>query len=75
MFQQLLLKKMLEKQLGTLPNEDRERFIKLVTDNPELVQKMAVKMQDKIKNGKNQISAARDVFSEYKNEIEEALNN
>jgi len=66
---------MLEKQLGTLPNEDRERFIKLVTDNPELVQKMAVKMQDKIKNGKNQISAARDVFSEYKNEIEEALNN
>jgi len=70
MFKKMLFKKMLKNQMRDVPEAEQEKILKIVTENPELFKKIAVEMQEKIKNGKDQMSAAMEVMESHKDELE-----
>ena len=53
-----------------LPKDQEEMIIKLVTENPELFQKIGEKIQQKTKQGMNQQAAMMQVFREHQSELQ-----
>ena len=73
MFKNFLLKKMLDSQLKQVPSEQREMILKVVSENPDLFKKIAEEVQVKIKEGKDQQSAAMEVMMSHQAELQNAL--
>lgn len=73
MLKQLLLKKMLKKQLAGVPEHEQEKLLSMIEKNPELFQKMAVEIQSKMKEGKDQMASTLEVTQKYQAELGEAL--
>ncbi|OIO33501.1 MAG: hypothetical protein COZ49_00020 [Candidatus Yonathbacteria bacterium CG_4_10_14_3_um_filter_47_65] len=73
MFKEFLIKKMLDKQLKDMPTEQKERIIRIVTENPELFQKIASEVQQKMKEGKDQMSAVTEVMRAHEDEMKKIL--
>ncbi|MFA6397228.1 MAG: hypothetical protein WDK96_00050 [Candidatus Paceibacterota bacterium] len=73
MFKNFLIKKMLKSQLKGVPEEEQEKIIKIVTENPELFQKIGVEVQDKMKQGKDQIGAMTEVMQKYQDDLKGIL--
>ena len=73
MFKELLMKKMLQSKLGSLPKEEQEKIIKLVTKNPELFQEIAMKIKTKMDSGADQMKATMSVMEEYKDRIQKLM--
>ena len=48
MFKELLMRKLLQSKLGSLPKEEQDKIIKVVTKNPELFQEIAMKIKTKM---------------------------
>lgn len=67
MFQSFLIKKMLRMQ--GVPGEQIEVFVKMIEKNPELFKKIAEEIQEKVKNGTDQNSAAMQVMQKYQEEL------
>jgi len=67
------MKKMLKSQLKGVPEAEQEKILKMVSENPELFGKIAKEIQDKIKNGANQMSASMEVMKKYQNELKDVL--
>lgn len=63
------IKKTLESQLKNIPKEEQEKIFKLVQDNPEFFRKVALEVEEKVKAGKDQMSAAMEVVQKYKDEL------
>lgn len=72
MFKEFALKKMLKAKVGDqIPEEDLDKLIKVVNENPELFQKIGNEIQAKVKNeGKDQQAATMEVMQNYKDEIQ-----
>lgn len=64
---------MMKSRLGNIPEAEQEKLIKLVSENPALFQKIALETQEKMKGGKDQMSAVMEVFGKYKTEIQQIL--
>jgi hypothetical protein len=64
-----LLKKTLEAKLKDVPKEEQEKLLKIVQDNPEFFQKVALEIQERVKAGQDQMSAAMDVMQKHKDEL------
>jgi hypothetical protein len=73
MIKDFFMKKMLEKQLGSLPKEQQELVRKAVEKNPELFKKIAEETEAQVKQGKNQMYAAFEVMKKYQKELQESL--
>lgn len=69
----LLMKKMIEKQLGSLPPQERERILQAVTDNPEFFDKMGKEIEAEVKKGKSQMSASMEVMRKYQSELQKIM--
>ncbi len=69
MFQEFLLKKLIKSKLGNIPNEEIDKIIKLVKENPTLFQKIAMELSQKVKGGQDQMSAAAEVMRKYEGEL------
>lgn len=64
---------MVERQLKNIPEEQREKIMKLITEKPELFQKIAIEAQELIKKGKGQQEAMMEVAMKYKDELKGIL--
>jgi 2-oxo-4-hydroxy-4-carboxy--5-ureidoimidazoline (OHCU) decarboxylase len=75
MFKNFLMRKMISRQLdkASIPEAEKEKFLRLVENNPDLVQKLAVEAQVKIKEGKDQMSAMMEVMQTHREEIQKAM--
>ena len=73
MLKNFLMKKMLKSQLKGIPEAEQDRIIKLVTENPELFEKIGKEVQEKVKGGMNQMEATKRVMDKYKSEIEKVM--
>jgi len=73
MFKKFLMKKMLDKQLKDVPADQKEKIVKVVTENPELFQKIATEVQEKMKGGADQMSAVTAVLKTHESELKEIL--
>lgn len=68
-----LMRKMMAKQMQGVPQNEQEKMIKLVQENPELFQKIAMEVQEKMKGGKDQMAATMEVVQKYQDEIKKVL--
>lgn len=73
MFKELLLKKLIQSKLGSLPKEEQEKIVKIVTKNPKLFEEIAMKIKQQMDNGKDQMSAAMSVMGQYKDQIQKLM--
>lgn len=73
MFNNFLMKKMMEAKMKDLPQEERDKFFAILKKNPELFQKIALKSQEKMKSGINQMDAVISVVKENEEELKNIL--
>lgn len=68
------MKKLMQRQLKNAPPEQQEMIMGLMEKNPQLLEKIAVEMQEELKkNGNNQMAAAMKVLPKYQKELMEAM--
>ncbi len=75
MFKDFILKQMLKRQLKGVPEAEQEKILKIVTENPELFQKIATEAQEKIKGGMDQQTAMMRVMQNHQEELKKILGN
>ena len=73
MFKEMLLKKLIQSKLGSLPKEEQDKIIKLVTKNPALFQEIAMKIKAQMDSGKDQEKATMSVMMEYKDQVQKLM--
>lgn len=67
------VKKLMESKLKDVPEAQREQIIKLVTENPELFEKIGKEIQQKVKEGKTEMAASMEVMRKYQGEIQKVM--
>lgn len=67
------MKKIIASKLKDIPEDQRKMIMKLVENNPELFQKIALEAQEKIKGGKDQMVAMQEVLMKYQSELKSAM--
>ncbi|NBD73916.1 hypothetical protein GVX82_02655 [Patescibacteria group bacterium] len=73
MIQRFLMKRMLKSQLKGMPEDQQEKILALVEKNPDLFQKIAKEVQQKQKEGKDQMSATMVVMQKYQKDLQDAM--
>lgn len=67
------MKQMLKRQLKGVPEAEQERIITLVTENPELFEKIGKEIQEKTKGGMPQSNATMVVMQKYQAELQKLM--
>ncbi len=68
------MKKLLERQMKDVPEEQKQMIMEMVENNPELFEKIAKEMQAEMnQNGNNQMAAAQKILPKYQMEIAQSL--
>ena len=74
MLKNMLMKKMLKSQMGGIPEAEQEKMIKIITENPELFQKIGTEVQTKMKaEGKDQMTATMEVMQLHQDELKNIM--
>ena len=69
MIKDFLMRKMLAAKMKDIPQAEQDKMIALVQKNPQLFQQIAIEVQQKMKEGKDQFSAAKEVMQKYETQI------
>lgn len=69
----LITNKLLERQLKTLPPEQRDIIMKAVSENPDFFEKMSKEIEAQKKAGKNEMAASMEVMRKYQGELQKIL--
>lgn len=64
-----IIKKMIEKQMKNVTEGQKEKFMKLVTENPKLFQKMAIEIKKEMDSGKDQMEAMITIAKNHEIEL------
>lgn len=56
-----------------VPPEQQEKMIAMVEKNPELFQKIAAEVQEKMKGGMDQMGATMEVMKNYQEELKKIM--
>jgi len=67
------IKKLIQSKLKGVPEAEQEKIIALITQNPELFEKIGKEIQQKTKEGKSETAAAMEVMRKYQGEIQKAM--
>ncbi len=67
------MKKMIKSKMKDVPEAEQEKMMKLITENPDLFQKIASETQEKMKGGKDQMSAAMEVMQAHQDELKKIM--
>ena len=68
-----LMKKMLQSKMKDVPQDQQEKILAMVEKNPDFFQKIAVEVQEKVKEGKDQMAATMEVMSKYQDDLKKML--
>jgi len=71
MFKNFLLKKML--RLKGVPEAQIDMFIQMMEKDPELFQKIALEIQEKVKGGMSEMDAGMVVMKKYETELKKLV--
>jgi len=72
MFKEFMLKKMLRAK--GVPADQIDFFLEIIQKNPELFQKIAQEIEQKIKTeGKNEMQAGQEVMTKYQSELQQII--
>lgn len=56
-----------------VPEAEQDKMIALIEKNPELFQKIALEVQEKMKGGKDQMTASMEVMQKYQAELKSIM--
>lgn len=73
MFKDFIMKKLIDRQLKNVPEEQKEKIMRLINEKPELFQKIVMEAQEKMKQGKSQMDAMMEVAKEHQEELKGIL--
>ncbi len=73
MIKNFLLKKMLKSKLQGVPEAEQEKIFSAIEKNPQLFQSIAVEVKQKMKEGKDQMTAMMEVMQEHQGELKDLL--
>lgn len=68
-----LLRKMLARELSGVPQAEQEKIFAIIEKNPDLFQKIALEVQDEVKNGRGQMDAAMNIFKKYEKDLKSLM--
>jgi hypothetical protein len=71
MFKNFLLKKML--RLKGVPEAQIDMFVNMMEKNPELFQKIALEIQEKVKGGMSEQDAGMMIMKKYETELKKLV--
>ncbi len=71
MLKKFFIKKMLKSQLKgqNIPGDQQEKLVNMISENPELFQKIAEEAQEMMKDGKDQMTAMTEVMQKYQDDL------
>ncbi len=72
-FKNLAMKQMLKSQMKGVPEEQQEKILAAIEKNPQFFEDIAAKVQQKIKEGKDQMSATMEVMRENQDELRKLM--
>jgi len=72
-FKNLMFKQMLKSQLKNVPKEQQEKVISAIEKNPQFFEDIAKKVDQKVKEGKDQMSATMEVMRENQEELRKMM--
>jgi hypothetical protein len=72
-FKNLMLRQMLKSQLKDVPKEQQEKVISAIEKNPQFFEDIAKKIEQKTKEGKDQMSATMEVMRENQDELRKMM--
>lgn len=67
------LKKLLKSKMKDVPEAEQDKMLALIEKNPEFFQKIALEVQEKIKGGKDQMSATMEVMQAHQTELQSIM--
>ncbi|MDE0243195.1 MAG: hypothetical protein OYG31_00525 [Candidatus Kaiserbacteria bacterium] len=65
-----LVRKAIERQMKQVPAQQREVFMQMFEENPELFEKIAKEVQEKKKGGQDEMLATMSVMKKYQSEMQ-----
>ncbi|MFM7088115.1 MAG: hypothetical protein ACKOW9_01080 [Candidatus Paceibacterota bacterium] len=71
MFKNFIIRKMLRTQ--GVPAEQIDLFIKMMEKDPKLFEKIALEIQEKVKNGMDQMQAGKEVMQKYEADLKKLI--
>lgn len=68
-----LLKQLIKSKLKGLPENQQEKILKALEENPELLQRIALEVQEIVREGKDQMSAIMETIANHKDELDKVF--
>lgn len=68
-----LMKKMLKSKMKDVPEDQQEKIFAAIEKDPQLFQKIAEEVQQKMKEGKDQMAASMEVMMKYQKELKDLM--
>ncbi len=69
MIKEFFVRRMLESQLKQVPQDQREKIIKIFSENPDFFETLAHELQEEMKRGKNQGDAMQELMLRHRDEL------
>ena len=69
----MLMRKMLQSKMKGVPQEQQDKIFAMIEKNPDFFQKVAVEVQEKMKQGKDQMTATMEAMSKYQDQLKGML--
>lgn len=63
----------MQSKMKDVPADQQEKILSAIEKNPEFFQKIAVEIQEQVKQGKDQTAAAMEVMTKYQNDLKGML--
>ena len=73
MLKNFLMRKMLKSQLKGVPDAEQEKIISALEKNPKFFEEVALEVQAKIKEGKDQVTAVTEVMQKRGDEFKKIM--
>jgi len=74
MLKKFLMKQALKSQLKGVPEAEQDRILDMVERNPEFFENLAKELQDALKSGKDQQTAAIEIMTKHKEALAKMMN-
>mgnify|MGYP000920146423 CR=1 FL=1 len=72
-FKNLAMKQMLKSQMKGVPEAQQEKILDAIEKNPQFFEDIAKKVQQKVSEGKDQMSATMEVMRENQDELRKMM--
>lgn len=68
------MKKLLKSKMKDMPEAEQEKMLNAIEKNPDFFQNVAMEVQAKMKEGKDQMTATMEVMQRHQEELKKIMN-